>query len=98
MKKIILLIILGLFLTGCGMTVTRPWGVITQNTDSQIFVYTDSDVVKSKSQTKTDDTTIIIVGVKDGQDLKSIFNHAMDKISEIFKARGKVYNAWVVKK
>jgi len=87
-----------LFLAGCGFKAT-PYGGVSGEADSQVFVYTDADVSIGKDGVTSDDTTMIIVGVKGGTDenLEGIFNHAMDKIQEIFKTRGEVYKSWVKK-
>lgn len=98
MKKLFLVTILAmLILAGCGFKALTPYGQIETETDSQIFTYTDADVSVSKDTIKSDDTTLIIVGVKDntGADLDSIFNHAMTQIKEIFQSRQKVYESWV---
>lgn len=88
-----------LALTGCGLNLQTPYGRITQDSDSQIFTYTDADVKVTETGIVSDDTTVIIVGVKDSNsaDLESIFNHAMDRIKDIFHARQQVYKEWVKK-
>lgn len=98
MKKLLLLAMALMVMTGCSLVAQTPYGNIDTDTDSQIFTYTDADVsVSPNGAIKSDDTTLIIVGVKDntGADLDSIFNHAMTQIKEIFQARQKVYQQWV---
>jgi len=83
--------------TGCGMSALTPYGNISASADSQIFVYTDADVTAKAGAVRSDDTTLIIVGVKNstGADLEKIFKHAMTKIEGIFKARQNVYKKWL---
>lgn len=98
MKKLMFILIpLIMLIASCGMRVWTPYGQIETDTDSQIFVYTDVDVDIRPDRVTSDDTTLIIVGVKDntGADLKSIFTHALTEIKEIFKARQAVYDAWI---
>lgn len=99
MKKLI--IVLALFLLiGCGaLKVGTPYGEIEQGVDSQIFAYTDADVTISADKTLTDDTTLVIVGIKDSTnaDMESIFNHAMTEIRRVFEARQAVYERWLNK-
>lgn len=97
MKKLFLMALILTILSGCGFNIFTPYGQIESETDSQIFTYTDADVLINQDGVKSDDTTVIIVGVKDntGADLDIIFNHAMTQIKEIFETRGKIYRSWV---
>lgn len=74
-----------------------PYGKISTASDSQIFIYTDSDTSVKDGITTTDDTTVIVIGVENGQDIESIFNNAMNRVKDIFSERSKVYRAWMEK-
>ena len=99
MKKLFLFIGVMFFLAaGCATKLKAPvYGEIESSTDSHIFVYTDADVDVRKEGVKSDDTTVIIVGVKDnsGADLKDIFNNALSEIQKIFGSRASIYRRWV---
>lgn len=94
---IILIVVLLISLFSCNGKVLTPYAAIETETDSQVFAYTDADVTINDKGTKSDDTTFIIVGVKDntGANLESIFNHAMTQIKYVFEARQRVYSDWV---
>jgi len=95
--SISIIIIVLVLISGCGLSVKTPYAFIEQESDSQIFAYTDADVKVVEGGVVSEDTTLIIIGVRDntGADLKEIFNHAMTKIEEIFHERQQVYKAWV---
>lgn len=81
----------------CGAkTFLTPYGKVSIDPNSQLFVYSDIDV-KTPDGTKTDDTLLIVIGLKDQDqdEIKSIFNTAMDRIKEIYSDRQKVYKEWL---
>jgi hypothetical protein len=93
----VVLVSLLMSLSSCSWKFGNPYVAIEQETDSQIFAYTDADVKVTKAGVISDDTTLIIIGVRDntGADLTSIFNHSMDRIKDIFHERQQVYKEWV---
>ena len=95
--KTVFIILVILILTGCNFNAITPYGKIASENDSQIFVYTDSDTSVKEGTIKTDDTTLIIIGVKDTQGVKEIFNNAMNRIKDIFAERAKIYKEWIKK-
>ena len=82
---------------GCGsIKIYTPYGAVNADTDTQIFVYTDTDVNINKDSIKSDDTTLIVMGITDStEDISVIMINGMNKIKEIFETKSKVYKEWV---